>query len=159
MKCNYCPLKYVGQTGGNFRTRYREHIQAIRYNKSNSKYSEHILDTQHTYRTIENTMDMLNIEKKGPILNTSERLYIHNISKDKLQIEDTHTSTNNTIFNVIRNYYTKKTTRQQHRLTSLHPTTHSPPHPHLNLYKLHTHSTLDAKQHNNGDEHTRHNQR
>jgi hypothetical protein len=26
LKCNNCQLKYIGQTGRNFRTRYREHI-------------------------------------------------------------------------------------------------------------------------------------
>jgi MinD-like ATPase involved in chromosome partitioning or flagellar assembly len=51
MKCNECPLKYIGQIGRNFRTSYKQHIQAIQYNRPNSKYSEHILDTQHTYST------------------------------------------------------------------------------------------------------------
>jgi hypothetical protein len=36
MKCLDCPLKYAGQTGRAFRTRYKEHIQAIRNNNSNS---------------------------------------------------------------------------------------------------------------------------
>jgi hypothetical protein len=29
LKCNNCPLNCVGQTGGNFRTRSKENIQAI----------------------------------------------------------------------------------------------------------------------------------
>jgi hypothetical protein len=61
MKCKDCQLKYVGQTGRNFRTRYKEHTQAIRTNKPNSKYAQQILDTQHSYGTIEDTMDILHI--------------------------------------------------------------------------------------------------
>jgi hypothetical protein len=86
-----CPLKCVGQTGRNFRTRFREHIQAIRNNKPNSKFAQHILDTQHTYDTIEKTMDVLHIEKKGPLLNTWERFYIHSLSVQKRQMNYTYT--------------------------------------------------------------------
>jgi hypothetical protein len=42
MKCLDCPLKYVGQTGRTFNTRYKEHIHAIRSNNVNSGYSNHI---------------------------------------------------------------------------------------------------------------------
>jgi hypothetical protein len=30
MKCMDCPLKYIGQTGRTFNTRYKEHIHDIR---------------------------------------------------------------------------------------------------------------------------------
>jgi hypothetical protein len=103
MKCHGCSLRYIGQTGRNFKTRFKEHIQDIKYNKPKSKYAEHILDTQHSYNTIETTMDILQIQKKGPILNTLERYYIYNLSKDKLQLNDTYIDTYNPIFNIIRN--------------------------------------------------------
>jgi hypothetical protein len=67
---------YIGQTGRNFSTRYKEHTQAIRTNKPNFKYAQHILDTQHTYGRIENTMDVLHIERKGPVMNTWECYHI-----------------------------------------------------------------------------------
>jgi hypothetical protein len=41
MKYLDCSLKYLGQTGRTFHTRYREHIQAIR-NSSALGYSSHI---------------------------------------------------------------------------------------------------------------------
>jgi CRISPR/Cas system CMR-associated protein Cmr5 small subunit len=47
MKCMDCPLKYIGQTSRTLYTRYKEHIQAISNNNSNSGYSSHIWDT-HT---------------------------------------------------------------------------------------------------------------
>jgi hypothetical protein len=37
-----CALKYIGQTGQTFYTRYKEHIQVIRNNNSNLGYSNHI---------------------------------------------------------------------------------------------------------------------
>jgi hypothetical protein len=48
-------------------------------------------------------MDILQYERKGPILNTLERYYIYNLSKDKLQLNDTHIDTYNPIFKIIRN--------------------------------------------------------
>jgi hypothetical protein len=63
LQCNECPLKYVGQTGRTFKVRYKEHIQAIRTNKRNSKYAQHILDTGHTCSTIDETLEILHIEK------------------------------------------------------------------------------------------------
>jgi hypothetical protein len=44
MKCMDCPMKYIGQIGRTFNTRYKEHIHDIRSNNSNnSGYSNHIL--------------------------------------------------------------------------------------------------------------------
>jgi hypothetical protein len=64
LKCNECPLRYIGQTGRTFKDRYKEHIQAIRTNKHTSKYAQHILDTGHAYGTIEETMDIIQTTKK-----------------------------------------------------------------------------------------------
>jgi hypothetical protein len=61
-----CPLNYVGQTGRNFRAHFKEHLQVMQTNKSNSKFAQHVLDTQHTYDTVEKTMDILYIENRAP---------------------------------------------------------------------------------------------
>jgi hypothetical protein len=66
-----CPLKYIGQTGRTFKTRYKDHIQAIRNNNSNSGYSKHILNTGHTYGRVIDTMNV----GKAPE-HTGEILYI-----------------------------------------------------------------------------------
>jgi hypothetical protein len=47
-----------------FKTRYKEHMQAIRTNKQTSKYAQHILDSVHKYNTIQETMEVLHIEKR-----------------------------------------------------------------------------------------------
>jgi hypothetical protein len=79
LQCGEFPLKYsyIGQTGRTFRLRYREDINAIRTNKQNSKFAQHILETRHNYDTMDHIMKVLHIEGKGPKLNTLERF--HNI--------------------------------------------------------------------------------
>jgi hypothetical protein len=90
MKCMDCPLKYVGQTGRTFNTRYKEHKHDIRTNNSNTLYANHILNTGHSYGTITDTMEIMKTESKGRYLNTLERYYIYEISKDNLHMNDTN---------------------------------------------------------------------
>jgi hypothetical protein len=77
MKCLDCPLKYIGQTGRTFHTRYKEHIQEIRNTNGNSGYSDHILNTGHTHGTITDTMDIIKTEKNGKHLNTLDKYHIY----------------------------------------------------------------------------------
>jgi hypothetical protein len=77
MRCMDCPLKYIGQTGRTFKTRYKEHIQLISNNNSNSGYSKHILNTVHTNGSITDTMKALKTQRKGKHLNTLERYFIY----------------------------------------------------------------------------------
>jgi hypothetical protein len=77
-----CPLKYIGQTGGIFKTRYKEYIQAISKNNGNSGCSKHILNTGHTYGNVTYTMKVLKTEGNRKHLKTLERYYIYKMSKD-----------------------------------------------------------------------------
>jgi hypothetical protein len=70
-------------------------------NKPNSKFAQHMLDTQDTYDTIEKTMDIFHFGRNSPHLNALERFYIHNLSAQKLQMNDTYTDIHNPIFNLI----------------------------------------------------------
>jgi hypothetical protein len=106
MKCMDCPLKYIGQTGRTFNTRYKEHIHNIRSNNSNTEYANHILNTGHTYGTITDTMEIIKTERKGRYLNTLER-YIYEIRKDNLHINDTNIDIHNPIFKALYKIYTK----------------------------------------------------
>jgi hypothetical protein len=101
-RCMDCPLKYIRQTGRTFKTRYKEHIQAIRSKNSNSGYSNHMLNTEHTYGSIADTMKVLKTEKKGKHLNTLEKYHIYKTSKEGLQMNDTYIDTHNPIFEVIQ---------------------------------------------------------
>jgi hypothetical protein len=105
MKCNSCQLKYIGQTGRSFRIRYKEHIHAIRYNKTTSKYAQHILETGHTYGPLENKLNILQFEKKNRKINSLEQYHIYRITRENLQLNDTYTNNHNPIFEIIAEYY------------------------------------------------------
>jgi hypothetical protein len=107
MKCLDCPLKYIGQTGRIFHTRYKEHIHAIRNNNSNSGYSNHILNTGHKYGTITDTMDIIRTHRKGKHLNTLEKYYIYKVNRDNFQMNDTNTDTHNPIFKALHETNTR----------------------------------------------------
>jgi hypothetical protein len=98
-------MKYVGQTGRTFKIHYKEHIQAIRTNKHNAKFAQHILDTAYAFNSIDQTMEILLIEKKGQKLNTLERFQIYNLTKTASQLNDTHTETYNPIFDILIKIY------------------------------------------------------
>jgi hypothetical protein len=55
-------VKYTGPIGGSL----QECMQTLRAYKSNSKFAQHILDTQLAYDTVEELTDILHIEKRVP---------------------------------------------------------------------------------------------
>jgi hypothetical protein len=73
MKSLDCPIKYIGQTGRTFYTRYREHNQVIRNYNSDVTYSSHILNMAHTYGTITDIVDIIRTHKKGKHINSLEK--------------------------------------------------------------------------------------
>jgi hypothetical protein len=97
-----CSLKYIGQTGRTFKTRSKEHIQAIRSNNDNSGYANHMLNTGHACGSIADTMTVLKTEKKGKLPNTLEKYHIYKTSKEGRQMNDTYIDTHNPIFEVIQ---------------------------------------------------------
>lgn len=76
LQCSECTLKYIGQTGRIFEVRCRGDINAIRTNRPNSKFAQHILEAEHEYDTLGQTTEILHIKKKGLKLKTLERFYI-----------------------------------------------------------------------------------
>jgi hypothetical protein len=115
------PVKYVEQTGRTFNARYKEHIHDIRSNNSDTGYSNHILNTEHTYGTMQDTKKIITLERKGKYLNTLEKYHIYKVSKDNLNINDTDIDTHNPIFETLHEIYTRQ--RNTHF-------PHSPPYPH-----------------------------
>jgi hypothetical protein len=51
------------------------------------EYSNHILNTGHTYRTTADTMEIITIGRKGKYLNTLEKYHVYEISRENLQYE------------------------------------------------------------------------
>jgi hypothetical protein len=108
MTCMSCPMKYIGQTGRPFNTRYKEHIRDIKNNNSKSGYSNHILNTGHSYGSLTDTMEIMKIERKGKHLNTLEKCHIYRISKEGIHMNDICDETYNPIFEVINNLDTRR---------------------------------------------------
>jgi hypothetical protein len=61
LKCMEYPLQYDGQPRHTLKIQFKEQIQ--NKNKQNSRYSQHILKTGHTYGTINKTLNILHTEK------------------------------------------------------------------------------------------------
>jgi hypothetical protein len=103
MKYEYLdfPLKYIGQTRRTSNIRYKEYIQAIINNNSNFGYSNHILNTGHTYGIMADTMDIIRMGRKGRNLNTLEKYQIYKIRRNTLHMNDTHIDTHNPIFQTV----------------------------------------------------------
>jgi hypothetical protein len=57
--CQSCHKVYIGQTGRSLNIRYTEHIRSIRYNKEDSAFAQHILNTGHQYGPIEHIMELI----------------------------------------------------------------------------------------------------
>ena len=73
---NTCKDVYVGLSGRDINTRYKEHIQYIRTNNPISAYATHILNNRHEYGTANNTVQILKKCDKGIRMNCWEAMFI-----------------------------------------------------------------------------------
>jgi hypothetical protein len=96
-----CGGAYVGQTGRKFHVRYKEHKREIRSNKGNMGYANHILNTGHTYGTLEDTLQVVSIQNKGPHLNTLEIFHIYKEQKTGTILNDNHVDLYNPLFELV----------------------------------------------------------
>jgi hypothetical protein len=96
-----CGGAYVGQTGRKFRVRYKEHIRDIRSNKGNTGFANHILNSGHTYGTLEDTLQVVSIQNKGPHLNTLEIFHIYKEQKTGTSLNDNHVDLYNPLFELV----------------------------------------------------------
>jgi hypothetical protein len=69
-------------------------------------YSNHILNRGHTYGTVQDTMGIITLGRKGKYLNALERYHIYKVSRDNLSMNDTHIDTYNPIFETLYRIYT-----------------------------------------------------
>jgi hypothetical protein len=101
LKCQNCPGCYIRQTGRNFKTRYKEHIQDTKNNKNETGFSHNILNTGYSYTNIENTLKILNIQDKGPYLNTLETFHIYKTKKTGILLNENYTDIYNPIYELL----------------------------------------------------------
>jgi hypothetical protein len=101
LTCPICNKAYVGQTGRSILVRFNEHKRAFHTNSHTSRYAQHLLDHNHPFGTIQNTMQILQHYRKGPHINTLERFNIHAEFLTNNHINDHQTIFPNRIFDVL----------------------------------------------------------
>jgi hypothetical protein len=77
LTCQSCHKVYIGQTGRSLNIRYKEHIRSIKYNKEDSAFAQHILNTGYQYGPIEQIMALIEKARKGKLMNTKENFHIY----------------------------------------------------------------------------------
>ena len=106
LTCPECKKVYVGQTGRNFTIRFQEHINAFKNNSHLSKYAKHLIEQNHTLDSIQNMMQVLQYQNKGPHLNTYERFHIYAECIKENHLNDEHTIFLNKLFDTPLKYPT-----------------------------------------------------
>jgi hypothetical protein len=99
--CNDCGKKYTGRTGCSFGKRYKEHLQYFKYNNENSKFAQTAIETGHEFGKRNYIMSIKFLGKKGRHLDTIEKFYIYQETKNNNQINDKHRVIYNKIFEII----------------------------------------------------------
>ena len=94
-------MKYVGQTGRSYRVRFQEHHRDFRYNNSKSKFAVHLIENEHSMGHIDNLMEILYINRKGRIMDTTEKYYTYKETKEGNQINDKNTVKQNKIYDAL----------------------------------------------------------
>jgi hypothetical protein len=101
LQCRTCKHHYVGQTGRNLAARFSEHTRYIKNNEPKSAYALHILDNRREYGPIQNTMHLLKPCSKGRNMNTMENMYIQNLHRQGILIEEQYVNEKNPLFQLI----------------------------------------------------------
>ncbi|XP_023725557.1 uncharacterized protein LOC111874349 [Cryptotermes secundus] len=88
LTCQECQQVYIGQTGRKLITRYNEHIRSIRFNKNDSAYAQHILNRQHQYGPISQIMELIEVARKGKLMNIKEEYQIYRHYRENKLIDE-----------------------------------------------------------------------
>jgi hypothetical protein len=91
---------YVGQSGREIGTRYKEHIRYICNNNPASAYSQHILNHGHEFGPANNTLQLLKHCTKGKIMNCWENFFIQRLVHQAILIDEQNTQEPNPLFTV-----------------------------------------------------------
>jgi hypothetical protein len=112
MKCMECTRQYTGQAGRPFKTRFKQHIRAIKHNSDTSTYAQHILNNGHTYGNINDTMDIIKITQKNRHMNILENFHIYCAYRDNTHMNEILFDIHNPIFDTLYEY---RKTERTHR--------------------------------------------
>jgi hypothetical protein len=92
---------YVGQTGWQFFTRYKEHKTALCNNNQAYSFAKHLSDAAYSFGPMNEIMQVLHCHRKGPHLNMIERFHIRAESIRCNHLNDNHTIFSNAIFDTL----------------------------------------------------------
>jgi hypothetical protein len=80
--CPTCNMKYTGQTGSPFKTRFQEHFRDFKNANRKSSFAQHLLDNRQAMGHMTDFMDIIHITKKRRENDGHPREILH-ISRDK----------------------------------------------------------------------------
>jgi hypothetical protein len=107
LTCLDCGKTYIGQTGRDFCTRFNEHKRAFHQNPQQTKFALHLTEHKHSFGHINNTMEIIHLQKKGRHLNTIEKFHIYKEACKGNHLNDDLTVTpTNKIFGTIITHLT-----------------------------------------------------
>ena len=93
-----CNKLYVGQTGGLFEIRHREHVRYTKTNNPLSAYALHILNNRHEYDSPEHTMQLLKSCEKGKLMNCWDSFDMQVLQQQNLLIDEHKTNEPNPLY-------------------------------------------------------------
>jgi hypothetical protein len=100
IECNTCNKAYIGQSGREIKTRFKEHISYIRTNKPTSAFAQHILDRNHDYGNITDSVQILKRCQKRNLINCWEAFYIQKLRQESNLIKEQVTQVSNPLYNI-----------------------------------------------------------
>jgi hypothetical protein len=88
----------MGQPGRDIAIRYKEYIRYIRTNTPTLPYVLHILNQQHEYGCLDQTLQLLQTCDKGNLVNLWETFYIQQLSHMDILIPEQQPQEPNPLF-------------------------------------------------------------
>ena len=74
-------MKYTGQTGRSFNTRFREHLCNFKNDYGKSRFTQHLLENRHAIGPMNDIMDTIYFTNKGRLMDAVESFYIFRKTK------------------------------------------------------------------------------
>jgi hypothetical protein len=101
--CVTCGKLYVRQTSRSLNLRFKEHTRSIHFNNPLSAYARHILQHQHVYGTIDQTMTLLKPITNSSPLTPFEQYFIQSFGSMDRLIPEQNTGEPNPLFQLAFN--------------------------------------------------------
>jgi hypothetical protein len=99
-----CNRFYIGQTRQDISTRFKEHLRYICTNNPKSAFALHILDNNHQYNSMEESLQLVTPCNKGNRLHLLENLYIQQFHNMGLLMAEQNTFEYNPLFSQLQTH-------------------------------------------------------